>query len=214
MTASSSGSIIRTGEIWSKARQLSEKAVHSMEAAASHAIAANRGTARARRAGGFMPQASHTTGSASTSPTGAANANKSVDEKQAGKNDGENKANDKKTGKDDAKIKAAWEFIKFVMSDSEQYFNSINTGYCPCTLSVAENEAMKQFWAENPVYAVPFNQLMAAGRAQELPPLARAQDFTKACEVVAGKVIQSRESTPEQGVEELKLEESYIDWAE
>ena len=119
-----------------------------------------------------------------------------------------------KTGKDDAKIAAAWEFVKYLMSDDAQYFNAINTGYCPCTLSVAENEAMKQFWAENPVYAVPFNQLMAAGRAQELPPLARAQDFTKACEVVAGKVIQSRESTPEQGVEELKLEESYIDWAE
>ena len=55
---------------------------------------------------------------------------------------------------------------------------------------------------------------MAAGRGQEIPALARAQDFTKACEVVAGKVIQSKESTPEQGVEELKLEESYIDWEE
>ncbi len=41
------------------------------------------------------------------SPTGAANANKSVDEKQAGKNDGENKANAKKTGKDDKKTTVA-----------------------------------------------------------------------------------------------------------
>ena len=44
---------------------------------------------------------------AKDSPTGKANANKSVDEKQAGKGDGENKANDKKTGKDDKKTTVA-----------------------------------------------------------------------------------------------------------
>ena len=116
--------------------------------------------------------------------------------------------------KDDAHIKAAWEFVKYLMSDDAQYFNAINTGYCPCTLTVAENPDMLKFWEENPTFKVPFNQLLSAGRGQEIPALARAQDFTKACEVVAGKVIQSKESTPEQGVEELKLEESYIDWEE
>lgn len=119
-----------------------------------------------------------------------------------------------KTGKDEATINAAWEFVKYLMSDDAQYFNAINTGYCPCTLTVAENAEMQKFWEENPTFKVPFNQLLTAGRGQEIPALARAQDFTKACEVVAGKVIQSKESTPEQGVEELKLEESYIDWEE
>ena len=116
--------------------------------------------------------------------------------------------------KDDATVAAAWEFVKYLMSDEAQYFNAINTGYCPCTKTVAENAEMQKFWEENPTFKVPFNQLLTAGRGQELPALARAQDFIKACEVVAGKVIQSKESTPEQGVEELKLEESYIDWAE
>ena len=48
------------------------------------------------------------------SPTGAANHNKSVEEKQEGKNDGENKANEKKTGKDDKKTTVAEERKKVV----------------------------------------------------------------------------------------------------
>ena len=106
-------------------------------------------------------------------------------------------------GKSEEKIKAAWEFIKFVMSDAEQYFNSVNTGYCPCTLSVANDPEMAAFWAENPFYQVPFNQLKTAGRGQELPALETAQDFIQLCEDTAGRLIQAQETTPEEEVKRL-----------
>ena len=115
-------------------------------------------------------------------------------------------------GKDDAKIKAAWEFIKFVMSDSEQYFNSINTGYCPCTLSVANDPEMAKFWEENPFYKVPFDQLNTAGRGQELPALNNAQDFIQLCEDTAGRLIQAQETTPEEEVKRLTEGAANIVW--
>jgi len=115
-------------------------------------------------------------------------------------------------GKTDAQIKAAWEFIKFVMSDSEQFFNSTKTGYCPCTLSVANDPDMAAFWAENPFYQVPFNQLKTAGRGQEIPALETAQDFIQLCEDAAGRLIQAQETTPEEEVQKLIDGASRIVW--
>ncbi len=115
-------------------------------------------------------------------------------------------------GKSDEKIQAAWEFVKFLMSDSEQYYNSINTGYCPCTLSVANDPEMSKFWEEHPFYKVPFNQLLVAGRGQELPALAQGQTFIQACEDTAGMLIQAQEITPEEAVQRLIDEESRIIW--
>ncbi len=98
------------------------------------------------------------------------------------------------------------------MSDAEQYFNSVNTGYCPCTLSVANDPEMAAFWAENPFYQVPFNQLKTAGRGQELPALETAQDFIQLCEDTAGRLIQAQETTPEEEVQRLKDGASHIVW--
>ncbi len=115
-------------------------------------------------------------------------------------------------GKSDEQIRAAWEFIKFVMSDSEQYYNSTKTGYCPCTLSVANDPEMAKFWEENPFYKVPFNQLLTAGRGQELPALETAQDFTQLCEDTAGRLIQAQETTPEEEVKRLTDGAALIVW--
>ncbi|MBQ7488317.1 MAG: extracellular solute-binding protein [Clostridia bacterium] len=114
--------------------------------------------------------------------------------------------------KSDEQIKAAWEFVKFIMSDAEQYYNSINTGYCPCTLSVANDPEMSAFWDAHPFYRVPFNQLLVAGRGQELPALAQGQTFIQACEDTAGMLIQAQEITPEEAVQRLVDEESRIIW--
>ena len=114
--------------------------------------------------------------------------------------------------KDEAHTKAAWEFVKFVMSDSEQYYNSINTGYCPCTLSVANDPEMAKFWEEHPQYKVPFEQLLVAGRGQELPAVAAAQEFIKLCEEAAGRLIQAQETTAEEEVQRLKDGAALIVW--
>lgn len=114
--------------------------------------------------------------------------------------------------KDEEHIKAAWEFVKFVMSDSEQYYNSINTGYCPSTLSVANDPDMAAFWEEHPQYKVPFEQLLVAGRGQELPAIAAAQEFIKLCEEAAGRLIQERATTAEEEVQRLKDGAALIQW--
>src|SRR5699024_1510323 len=55
-------------------------------------------------------------------------------------------------------VQASWEFIKYIMSDEEQYFNAMTSGYVACTKSIAEYEPMIEFWNENPEFKVAYDQ--------------------------------------------------------
>ena len=61
-------------------------------------------------------------------------------------------------GNTDEQIKASWEFVQFLMSDEEVTYNTMHTGYVPVTKSVADYEGMKDFWNENPLYKVAYDQ--------------------------------------------------------
>lgn len=56
-------------------------------------------------------------------------------------------------------IAAAWEFVKFLMSDEQLAQNAINTGYLPVTVSSAASEAVQTYWAKTPEAKVGYDQL-------------------------------------------------------
>lgn len=51
---------------------------------------------------------------------------------------------------------AAWEFIKFLLSDENQIEKHKVSGYLPFSYTAVENEELKAFWAENPGFEVAF----------------------------------------------------------
>ena len=107
-------------------------------------------------------------------------------------------------------IGASWEFIKFLMSDEEQYYNSMTSGYVPATLSIAEYDDMVTFWEENPEFKVAYNQMLNTGRAQELPYLAVGQDFTQICSDTVSLLIAEQSITTEEAVEQITAESEII----
>ncbi len=106
-------------------------------------------------------------------------------------------------GNTDEQIAASWEFIQFLMSDEMVAYNTINSGYVPVTKSVAEYADMVDFWAENPLYKVAYDQ-MATAKCQEDPYVPFLQDYTKACWDAVSLLIQEGSITPEQALEQIK----------
>ena len=49
-------------------------------------------------------------------------------------------------GQLDEEIEASWEFVKYLMSDEEQFFNAKTSGYVACTKSIASYEPMVEYW--------------------------------------------------------------------
>lgn len=103
---------------------------------------------------------------------------------------------------------AAWQFIKFLMSDEQVADNSISTGYVPVTKSVTENADIQALWEEDPRFKVAYDQLLECG--QELPWSDYKNEFETAMVTVCSKLIIDRSITPEEAVEELKTEASTI----
>ncbi|MGI6172886.1 MAG: extracellular solute-binding protein [Christensenellales bacterium] len=110
----------------------------------------------------------------------------------------------------DEEIQASWEFVKYLMSDEEQFFNAKTSGYVACTKSIADYPEMIEFWAENPEFKVAYDQLLAYGRGQEMPFVAVGQDFTQICWDNVSLLIQERSITPEEAVEKIKAESADI----
>ncbi len=106
-------------------------------------------------------------------------------------------------GNTDEQIEASWEFIKFLCSDEMVAQNAIGSGYLPITKSCGEYKTMTDFWAENPLYKVAYDQL-AVSRCQEVPHVAFKQDFIRACWDACSMLIQDRSITPEQAVQQIK----------
>lgn len=95
---------------------------------------------------------------------------------------------------------AAWEFIKFLMSDEQVAKNAANTGYLPTTYSAAETDILKNLWEETPQYKVAYDQLETA---QELPWSPYKADFEELLKEYCSYVIQDKTYTPEEAVAEI-----------
>ncbi|HPT82830.1 MAG TPA: extracellular solute-binding protein, partial [Limnochordia bacterium] len=112
-----------------------------------------------------------------------------------------------KAGKTEQQMAAAWEFIKFVMSDEEVARNAAETGYLPATYGSVEQPIIQELWAERPEYKVAFDQLEIA---QEMPWSPHNSEFIEQWKVICSQLIIDRSITPEEAVEQLKIEAQLI----
>lgn len=106
-------------------------------------------------------------------------------------------------------LDAGWEFLKFIISDEMVAYNAINSGYLPTTKSVAETEAMKSFWAENPNWKVPYDQL-DWGIEQATPYFEGNSEFKTNIQGQVSLLIQERSITAEEAVEQMKVENAHL----
>ena len=113
-------------------------------------------------------------------------------------------------GNDEKTLAAGWEFLQFLMSDEQVYNNSMATGYLPVTKSVANYDKMQAFWAENPTYKVPFEQMMNYSVCQEYPTFVNLQEFIVNIQEQGDYLIQEKSITPEQAVEQIKTNTSHL----
>lgn len=106
-------------------------------------------------------------------------------------------------GNTDEQIAASWEFVQYLMSDEMVTYNTMMTGYVPTTYSVADYEGMQQFWEENPLFKVAYDQVKT-GRCQEQPYSPYLQDFIQCCWDAVSLLIQDQSITAEEAVEHIK----------
>ena len=106
-------------------------------------------------------------------------------------------------GNTEEQIEAGWEFLKFLMTDEQVYLNSTRSGYLPITKSVATYEPMLKFWEENPLFKVAYDQL-AWGHCEETPKFLDRTEFKTNVSNVTSQLIQERNITPEQAIEQIK----------
>lgn len=107
-------------------------------------------------------------------------------------------------GNTEEQLKAGWEFLQFLMSDNEVYENSIGTGYLPVTKSVANYDKMIEFWAANPTFKVPFDQMLDHGVCQEYPAFTALQEFIQSWWEINSLLIQENSVTVEEAIQQLK----------
>lgn len=106
-------------------------------------------------------------------------------------------------GNTDEQIAASWAFVQYLMSDEMVTYNTTMTGYVPTTYSVADYEGMQQFWEENPLFRVAYDQVKT-GRCQENPYSPYLQDFTQCCWDAVSLLIQDQSIDAEQAVEHIR----------
>lgn len=108
-------------------------------------------------------------------------------------------------GHSQQEIAAAWEFVKFLMSDEQVVANHIETGVLPTTYSAAESDAMKEFWADpaNEGYKISYEQV---GVASEPKMSLYTSEWNSIVRNAYSELIQARDITPEQAVETLQKE--------
>ena len=105
-------------------------------------------------------------------------------------------------GNSDEQIAASWEFVQFLMGDEMVTLNTTQTGYVPTTYSVANYEGMTEFWAENPLFEVAYEQVKT-GRCQEFPYSPYLQDFTQACWDAVSLLIQDQSINAQEALDHI-----------
>jgi|ADurb_Gel_01_Slu_FD_contig_31_3849321_length_1600_multi_5_in_0_out_0_1 sn-glycerol 3-phosphate transport system substrate-binding protein len=104
-------------------------------------------------------------------------------------------------------LAAAWEFMKFLMSDEQVAQNAADTGYLPVTFSSAKAKVLQDLWKAQPEYKVAFDQLAIA---QEMPWSAQSSEFIAVMKTVCSELIMDRSITPQQAVKSLEAEAAVI----
>ena len=104
-------------------------------------------------------------------------------------------------------IAAAWEFIKFALSDEQSVNNAILTGYLPTTYTAAESAKMEEYYASNPLAKVAYEQSEYAMERVWSPYRA---EWNTALKTGFSYLIQDRSMTPEEVLDYLITQEKQI----
>lgn len=104
-------------------------------------------------------------------------------------------------------IAAAWEFIKFLMQDENVASNHTVTGCLPVTYSSVETDIVKDKWAENEGFQVSYEQLTTAS---EIAFSTYTSEWSSVVKSEMSALIQDRSITPEDAIEDLKMEAAMI----
>ena len=102
---------------------------------------------------------------------------------------------------------AAWEFVKFLMTDDQIARNSVNSGYLPVSKTSVKSSVVQDQWKIQPQYKVAFDQLSVA---QEMPWSPYKSQYEEQMVVICGKLIQDRSISAEQAIDALKAEAKQI----
>lgn len=70
---------------------------------------------------------------------------------------------------DEEKVKAAWDVLQYCSSPEAQYILSAKSGYIPVNKQVEAMEEMKAYYAENPQFQVPLEQMKASSPMAQEP---------------------------------------------
>lgn len=105
------------------------------------------------------------------------------------------------TAKDPEKVKAAWEYIKFVTGPRGQQVTAEITGYLPTNRQVLKTEYMGQFYADNPYYATPVKQYDRAGPWSGYPGTQSEKIWREQASTI--RAVMVGEITPEEGAQKL-----------
>ncbi len=112
-----------------------------------------------------------------------------------------------KANNSEEQIAAAWEFIKFVMSDEQSVENAILTGYLPTTYTAAESPTMQNYYKENPLAKVAYEQSEYALERVWSP---YRSEWNTALRTAFSYLIQDKSMNAEQALEYLKTQEKQI----
>lgn len=110
-------------------------------------------------------------------------------------------------GKDhtDQEIAAAWEFVKFLMTDEQVAANHIETGVLPTTYSAVEGKELQDFWADdaNEGYRISYEQV----EDSSAPSMSLyTSEWNGIVRNAYSQVIQARDITPADAVKNMAAE--------
>jgi len=102
-------------------------------------------------------------------------------------------------------IAAAWEFVKFMMSDEEVAATAVATGYLPTTYSSVETDTIKNLWQSSPEFKVAYDSLANAST-----PVwsTYRMAWEKQVKAAMSYAVMDGSMSPKQVVEDLKQQKS------
>ncbi len=107
----------------------------------------------------------------------------------------------------DNEIAAAWEFIKFLMTDNQVAMNSVSTGYLPVTYSSIETDTIQNAWKDTPQLKTAFDSL---SYGNGITWSVYRTEWNSILNTVASKLIQDKSITPEEAISELDLQAATV----
>lgn len=109
------------------------------------------------------------------------------------------------SGHSQQEIAAAWEFVKFLMSDEQVAANHIETGVLPTTYSAVESDTLKDFWADPTYegYKLSYEQVKSASA----PSMSLyTSEWNSVVKSAYSQLIQARDITPADTLANLQKE--------